>query len=626
MALKRRNRSGSIPFIIIAVLAALSLASPALRPQARAADSRLITARPFTEERRLDLNSADEYDFMDVYELDMLAAERAVSFRSQNGPFTREEDLLNFIPQDAYLDIFETVEIGTLKSPKIAAFNGSGFSDYFYDLDHKNSLSSYSRYNVHFGDAVDLRFAFGQTSGENHLYAREKFLNYYYYTDSYLKKGYIIESSPAKKITPAKFATDDEIRRKNIEFLDGYFSEKVMIGRKKRKKINGLFETDMESYKKYMLVRKKKKAPAEEDAEEDAAAAPAAEPEKKEELVKAVKLDLPRYDAASNGTGETEVRREKGGAERAKVLSMVLTLGDVMLPQGRHPLIDLHRSNNSGAKIKKYFQNFDWSVIGSKLADRDEQRIGSALNFRLNQDSLVGGRVEKIWDNGYNHNIDMVHFYGMGRVENTSVYGELQNVFNGAESVFAEVMSGFRDLTLTTRILSVKENFKDPLMVAPYSFDGQFSTFLRLNYNISGRASFASSYNVSDLKRNDPDEDYGTQKIAKYRFLLYPNAKARIMLTYIDERTPENIFNSTFAASLRYVYKPKIYLIGKFSIRDDDVDAPAGRTSESSFEWQRRVNDNLKIMLKYINLWDERKLNTDDEFTNVIKLAYYRNF
>jgi hypothetical protein len=98
------------------------------------------------------------------------------------------------------------------------------------------------------------------------------------------------------------------------------------------------------------------------------------------------------------------------------------------------------------------------------------------------------------------------------------------------------------------------------------------------------------------------------------------------MLTYIDERTPENIFNSTFATSLRYVYKPRIYLIGKFAIKDNDVDAPAGRTSESSLEWQRRVSSNLKIILKYINLWDEQKLNTQDEFTNVIKVAYYRNF
>ena len=98
------------------------------------------------------------------------------------------------------------------------------------------------------------------------------------------------------------------------------------------------------------------------------------------------------------------------------------------------------------------------------------------------------------------------------------------------------------------------------------------------------------------------------------------------MFTYMDEHTPLNIFNSTFATSLRYVYKPKIYLIGKFAIKDNDVDAPAGRSSEASVEWQRRVNNNLKVMIKYINLWDEQKLNTADEFTNVIKLAYYRNF
>lgn len=624
MAFKRKAFS-SILIKTITFISVLIAASAGLSP-AGAADHRLITAQPFTEERRLDLNSADEYDFMDIYEMDMLAAERAVKFKAQNGPFTKEEDLLNFIPQDAYLDVFETVEIGSLKSPKINAFNGSGFSDYFYDIDNKKSLSSYSRYNVFFGDAMDLRFSFGQTSGENHLYAREKFLNYYYYSDSYMKKGYVIESSPAKKITRAKLETDEEIRRKNIEFLDGYFSEKVMIGRKKRKKINGLFETDMDSYKKYVLVKKKKKPAADEEAEEEAQqGAAAAEPEKKDELVKSIKLDLPKY-RSDGGTGETEIKSEAEGGQRARVLSMVLTLGDVMLPQGRHPLINLHRQNNSGAKIKKYFQNFDWSVIGSKLADKNQHRIGSELNFHLNDDARVGGRVEKIWDNGYNHNIDYLHLYGMGRVENTSVYGEVQNVFNGAESIFAEVMSGFRDLNLTTRILSVKENFKDPLMVAPYSFDGQFSTFLRLNYNISGRASFASSYNVSDLKRYDPDEDYGTQKIAKHRFLLYPNAKSRIMLTYIDERTPENIFNSTFATSLRYVYKPRIYLIGKFAIKDNDVDAPAGRTSESSLEWQRRVSSNLKIILKYINLWDEQKLNTPDEFTNVIKVAYYRNF
>jgi len=622
MAFNRNTPKSIISHIAaIAFLAAVLFCFPAY-----AADHSQITMQPFTQERRLDLNSADEYDFMDIYELDMLAARRAVNFRSQNGPFSKEEDLLDFIPQDAFLDVFETVEIGSLKSPRINNFNGNGFSDYFYDLDNKKSVSSYSRYNVYFGDTMDLRFSFGQTEGENHLYAREKFLNYYYYSDSYMKKGYVIESSPSKKITKAPVETEEELRRKNIEFLDGYFSQKVMIGRKKRKKINGLYETNMDSYKKYMLV-KKKKAPEPEE-EEGAESSEKSEPlkdEKKDELVTAVKLDLPGYGSADI-TSEARIAPAENGSAAGKVLSMKLTLGDVMLAQGRHPLINLHRQNNSGAKFVKYFQNFDWSVIGSKLADRNEQRIGSALNFNLNDDTLIGGRVEKIWDNDYNHNIDYVHFYGMGRVENTSVYGEVQNVFNGAESVFAEVMSGFRDLTLTTRLLSVKENYREALTVAPYSFDGQFSTFLRLNYNISGRASFASSYNVSDLKRSDPDEDYGTQKIAKHRFLLYPNAKSRIMLTYIDERTPENIFNSTFATSLRYVYKPRIYLIGKFSIKDDDVDAPAGRTSESSLEWQRRVSGNLKIILKYINLWDERKLNTPDEFTNVIKLAYYRNF
>jgi hypothetical protein len=633
MAFKRSRTILIIRHILL--LIALIAAPACACSQACAAGHSLITAQPFTEERRLDLNTADEYDFMDIYEFDMLAAERAVKFKNAGGPFSKEEDLLNFIPQDAFLDIFETVEVGSLKSRNANNFNGSGFSDYFYDINNKKSLSSYSRYNVNFGDTMDLRFSFGQTEGENHLYVREKFLNYYYYTDSYLKKGYVIESSPSKKIIKAKVETDEELRRKNIEYLDGYFSQKVMIGRKKRKKINGLFETNLDSYKKHLLVKRKKGPSAEEQQEDEAEKeAPQAAPvsseagEDKSELVKAVKLNLPSYGPGdSKNAGDENARgAEDDGVKRDKILSMVLTLGDVMFAEGRHPLISLHRRNNSGVKIKKYFNNFDWSAIGSKLADKNEHRIGSALNFHLNDDTLVGGRVEKIWDNNYNHNIDFVHFYGMGRVDNTSVYGELQNVFNGAESIFAEVMSGFRDLSLTTRILSVKENYKEPLAVAPYSFDGQFSTFLRLNYNISGRASFASSYNVSDLKINNPDEDYGTQKIIKHRFLLYPNAKSRIMFTYIDEHTPLNIFNSTFATSLRYVYKPKIYLIGKFAIKDNDLDAPAGRSSESSVEWQRRVNNNLKVMIKYINLWDEQKLNTPDEFVNVIKLAYYRSF
>ncbi len=645
-AFKRSN----IKTLLYCVFSAVFIIFTAAVFDAYAASSGFITAQPFTEERRLDLNAADEFDFMDIYEIDMLAAERAVKFRNEKGPFTKEEDLLDFIPQDAFLDVFETVEIGSLKSSRIDHFNGNGFSDYFYDIDNKKSLSSYSRYNVNFGDTVDLRLAFGQTEGENHLYAREKFLNYHYYTDSYIKKGYVIESSPSKKITVSKPETDEELRRKNIEYLDGYFSQKVMVGRKKRKKINGLFETDLDSYKHYLLVKKpakKKDAGYAEDgqnapdninnmdvsvADGSGAAADSAE----DLLVKAVKLNLPSYDSAAglkegkarDATGDVPASGDSSGAkaEPEKLLSMTLTLGDVMLAEGRHPLISLHRRNNSGVRIKKYFGNFNWSVIGSKLADRNEQRIGSALNFNLNDDTLVGGRVEKIWDNDYNHNIDMVHFYGMGKLDNTSVYGEVQNVFNGAESIFAEVMSGFRDLSLTTRILSVKENYREPFIVAPYSFDGQFSTFLRLNYNISGRASFATSYNVSDLQRNDPDEHYGTRKISKHRFLLYPNTKSRIMFTYSDEHTPESTLNSSFASSFRYAYKPKIYLIGKFAIKDEDVDLPAGRISESSFEWQRRVSNNLKVMLKYINLWDESKLGTSGEFTNVIKAAYYRNF
>jgi len=580
-------------------------------------------AYPFGEEHRLDLNSADEFDFMDIYEMDIMAAERAVKFRSDEGPFEKEEALLKFIPRDAFLDIFETVEVGSLKSPRVNYYNGNSYSDFVWDVDHKNSSSSYSRYNLNFSEYANARISFGQDTLDNHLVAKEKFANFYFYTDSYLKKGYVIESSPAIKKVKINTPTDEEIQKRNFEALDGYFSQKVMVGRKKRKKIIGLYETNLEDYRKYLAVAKKrkKKGREEEEAEEEKKEEP---PEEKENLVKDVKLELPRY-LPKGGAATDEVEPAKKNQD-FKLVSAILTVGDVMLPQGRNPLINLHRTNNSGLKYKKYFQNFSFTAIGSKVADRNEHRLGGALDFDLQENAKIGGRAEKIWDNDQNHQIDYVHLYGAGRTETASVYGEYQNVFNGAESIFAEVMSGFSDVNLTTRILSVKENYQGPSAVSPYTFDGQFSTFMRMNYNFSDIASFAASYQTSDLKRNNPDEDWGREIINKYRFLLYPTEKARIMMTYMDDRTPDDIMSNTFATSVRYLYRPRINLIGKFSLRDYDVDSPAGRTAVSSLEWQRRVKSNLKIIFNYTNVWDESKLGQPDEFNNIAKIAYFRNF
>lgn len=579
-------------------------------------------AYPFTENRRLDLNSADEFDFMDAYELDFLAAEKAVKWRNENGPYAKEEDLLQFVPRDAFLDIFETIEVGTMKSPKYNNFNGNVYSDFDLDLDKSKSHSYYSRYNLTFGEAVDARVAFGEDSDESRMTVKEKFINFYYFTDSYLKKGYVIESSPQARKIAAKTPSAEEIQKANFEYLDGHFSQKVMIGRRKRKKVNGLFETNLETPYKYMLVKKPKKK-AEEEEEPEAADSGAPAKDEKDALVKDIALDIPRYANAPGRTGEVAVTKR---TDEIRLLSAVLTLGDVMVPQGRHPLINLHRTKNSGVKFKKYYQNFDFTLIGSKLSDLNQHRIGGNLNFHLQDNAKVGGRVEKLWDNDYNHSIDMVHIYGAGRVDNVSMYGEMQNVFDGAESIFAEAMSNFRDMSLTTRILSVKENFKEKAITAPYSFDGQFSTFLRLNYNFSDVASFSTSLQNTDMMRNDPDDRWGAQKISKFRFLLYPTQKTRMMFTYADDRTPDDITNNTFATSVRYAYRPRIYLIGKFAIRDNDVNAPAGRVSDSSFEWQRRIKNSLKVILKYQNLWDESKLNTDQEFVNILKLAYYRNF
>ncbi len=577
---------------------------------------------PFTENRRLDLNSADEFDFMDIYEMDFLSAEKAVKFRSENGPYTKEEDLLKFIPQDSFMDVFETIEVGSMKSPKYNFFNGNSYSEYGFDPNGRNTSTNYSRYNVYFDDAADLRLSFGQDSDESRINVKEKFVNFYYYTDSYLKKGYKIESAPSIRKIKTPVASNEESQKSNFEYLDGYFAQKVMVGRKKRKKVNGLFESNLETPEKYFLVKKKKKTEDETEAAEEAKNQPA-EDMKKDEVIKDIKLDLPDYKKNGGTPGEESARKR---TDEVKLLSSVLTLGDVMFPQGKYPLIDLHRTKNSGLKYKKYFQNFDFSVIGSKLSEVNENRLGGNLNFRLQENTSIGGRVEKLWDNDYNHSIDYLHFYGSGKLDNVSVYGEMQNVFNGAESIFAEAMSGFRDINLTTRILSVKENFSETSVTAPYSFDGQFTTFLRLNYNFSDIASFATSFQSSDLKRNNPDDDWGTRKISKFRFLLYPTDKTRMMLTYVDERTPDDIANNIFMTSVRYKYRQSIYLIGKFAITDNDVNSAAGRVSDTSLEWQRRIKTNLKVILKYQNLWDESKLNTDDEFTNIIKFAYFRNF
>ncbi|HNY12248.1 MAG TPA: hypothetical protein PKK26_11710, partial [Candidatus Wallbacteria bacterium] len=555
-------------------------------------------------------------------EMDFLSAEKAVKFRSENGPYTKEEDLLKFIPQDSFMDVFETIEVGSMKSPKYNFFNGNSYSEYGFDPNGRNTSTNYSRYNVYFDDAADLRLSFGQDSDESRINVKEKFVNFYYYTDSYLKKGYKIESAPSIRKIKTPVASNEESQKSNFEYLDGYFAQKVMVGRKKRKKVNGLFESNLETPEKYFLVKKKKKTEDETEAAEEAKNQPA-EDMKKDEIIKDIKLDLPDYKKNGGTPGEESARKR---TDEVKLLSSVLTLGDVMFPQGKYPLIDLHRTKNSGLKYKKYFQNFDFSVIGSKLSEVNENRLGGNLNFRLQENTSIGGRVEKLWDNDYNHSIDYLHFYGSGKLDNVSVYGEMQNVFNGAESIFAEAMSGFRDINLTTRILSVKENFSETSVTAPYSFDGQFTTFLRLNYNFSDIASFATSFQSSDLKRNNPDDDWGTRKISKFRFLLYPTDKTRMMLTYVDERTPDDIANNIFMTSVRYKYRQSIYLIGKFAITDNDVNSAAGRVSDTSLEWQRRIKTNLKVILKYQNLWDESKLNTDDEFTNIIKFAYFRNF
>ncbi|MEZ7890591.1 MAG: hypothetical protein QMC67_02475 [Candidatus Wallbacteria bacterium] len=587
-------------------------------------------AYPFTEENRLDMNSADEFDFMDIYELDMLSAERIVKFRNENGPFSKEEDLLKFMPEDAFLDVLESIEIGTFRAPNLNGYSGNSYSDFTMDVDKKNSMTSHGRYNFNFGDTVDLRFAFGKDTAESNLKLTEKHLNYYFYTDSYLKKDYVIESSPAVKKVKVQTKKDEEIQKNDFEYLDNYFSQKVMVGRKKRKKIQGLYETNLDEANKYILVKKKKPKEAEEEPA-DEAEKPAEETKAKtdkaakpeDNLVKDVKLDIPDYNKNRNMTSEIDVKRRMSDT---KYISSVLTIGDVMVPQGKFPLIPLHRTENSGLKFKKYFQNFDFTAIGTKASERDTERLGGSLNFYLQDNTRLGARVEKLWNNDRNQQTDYVHLYGAGKLENINVYGEMQSVFNGADSVFAEAMSKFNNVSVTTRILSVKENYTNFTQGQPYSFDGQFTTFLRMNYNFSNISSFAASYQESDMKRNDPDEDYGKYKISKFRFLLYPTVKTRILMTYADEKDPLDIANNIFSTSVRYAYKPKISLIGKFYIKDNDINTSAGRNSETSLEWQRRVKDNLKIILKYSNLWDESKLNTPEEFTNLFKIGYYRNF
>lgn len=592
-----------------AVLLCLSFLACCLAPRA-------VSAYPFNRVDRLDVNGADEYDYMDVDEIDFLRALKLMERRRETGEYARIEDLTDVLSPDLFGMIADTVEVGSYRGPRDAFYSGNSFSDVKWFMDRDRSYAWRGLYNFHLSDRVYARVAYSKGTEEGQLSFDDLFLNYYQWSDGFFPKGKTSVPRPEAEVRAKIEEGYVDLEQRVLSDFNARYGHEMSIGRKRRRMIHGLYETDLQSYQKHWLTKAPKERPK-RPARPPRKAEPAPEGKPEKPLLP-YKMRVP-------------IREEKAAAEERKpVMTGIWTLGDVMFPQGAKPLLDLHRTGFRGVKYEKILDQFRAGMLYKRDETADLQVIGGNAYARVGGgDAIVGARANRVYAKRSDNDIQHVSIYAMGDAGengNTHLYGEYQSVFGGASSIQGLVTSRFRDLFLTTKILSVKEDWQGPAAVAPYTFDGEFTSHLRLSYLFSGISSVSVWTERGKVYDGEPDFELGVRHETGARLFLKPTEKALFSMGYRQVRNVDGMVDDVFLGRLRYRYRPKFHVYLTTEFTDRDVRSQLGRVSSNGIEFRWRARENLKVNLEFIDRWDEALAGTENEHEGIGRVNYYYNF
>lgn len=574
------------------------------------------SAYPFNRVDRLDVNGADEYDYMDLDEVDFLRALKLMERRRETGEYARIEDLTEVLSPDLFGMLADTVEVGSFRGPRDAFYSGNSFSDVKWYMDRDQAYAWRGLYNFHLSDRVYARVAYSNGTEEGKLRFDDLFLNYYQWSDGFFPAGKVSVPRPKAEVRAKIEEGYVDLEQRVLADFNARYGHEMSIGRKRRRMIHGLYDTDLKSYQKHWLVKAPKEPPKKPAPPPAAEAKPAPGPPEKPLLP--YKMRVP-------------VREEK--AERAApapVMVGIWTLGDVMFPQGMRPLLSLHRTGYRGVKYERILDQFRAGMLYKRDETGDLQAIGGNAYARVaGGDAIVGARANRVYARTTDNDIQHVSIYAMGDTgpdKSTHLYGEYQSVFGGASSIQGLISTRFRDLFLTTRILSVKEDWQGPAAVAPFSFDGEFTTHLRLSYLFSGISSVSVWTERSKVQAGDPDFELGVRHEHGARMFLKPTEKALFTLGYRQARHVDGTLDDIYLGRLRYRYRPRFHIFLTSELTDRDVRSQLGRLATNGIEFRWRARDNLKVNLEFTDRWDEALAGTDREHEGIGRINYYYNF
>ena len=183
------------------------------------------SAYPFDMVDRLDLNSADIYDFMDLPEIDLLRAEKLVERRKKIGEYEKLEDITSIISPDLFNIICDTVEVGSFKGPREQLFSGNSFSDIKWNMEGDSDYSILGRYNMYLSNRVFARISYDRGTFENKLNFREIFVDYYTWSDGFFPKNMVVVPRPEAE-TRKRIIEGTEAMEKRV--LSNFDSNMVM--------------------------------------------------------------------------------------------------------------------------------------------------------------------------------------------------------------------------------------------------------------------------------------------------------------------------------------------------------------------------------------------------------------
>ncbi len=533
--------------------------------------------------------------------------------RRETGEYARVEDLTDVLSADHFGMLADTVEVGSYRGPRDAFYSGNSFSDLRWYMDRDRNYAWRGLYNFHLSNRVFARISYDKGTNESNLEFDEVFLNYYQWSDGFFPKGKVSVPRPKAEVRAKIEEGYEDLEQRVLADFNSRFGHEMSIGRLRKKTIHGLYETDLDSWQKYWLTKRPKERPRKK-------AAPKAEPAPAPERAKPL---LP-YKMAVPPKKEKEER-----AEPEPVMVGIWSLGSVMFPEGPRPLLDLHRTRFKGVKYERIFDAFRAGMLYKKDDNRDLQVIGGHAWARFNDgNAIVGAKANRVYARVADNDIQDVQVYAMGDANDgrTHLYGEVESVFDGATQIYGLMTSRFRDTFLTTKIRSVKENWDGPKAVAPFTFDGEFTSHLRLSYLFSGISSASAWAERSKVFAGDPDVELGVRTENGCRLFLKPTEKALFSMGYRMVRNVDGMLDDVYLGRLRYRYRPRLHIYLTTEFTDRDVRSRLGQLAQHSVEFRYRARDNLKVNLEFIDQWDQARAGTDDEHEGIGRINYYFNF